>query len=81
MMQSISLLGATLILLPFAANQVGRLSRDSVSYQVMNLLGSSLLEWVALVDGQFGFILLEAVWALVSVLGLVNIYRQRGTTA
>lgn len=77
MMQAISLIGATCILLPFAASQLGRLSRDSVAYQVLNLVGSLLLEVVAVIEVQYGFILLEAVWAIMSVVGLANIWRRR----
>lgn len=42
-MQLASVVGALLILLPFAGSQLGRLSTQSVSYQVMNLVGSASL--------------------------------------
>lgn len=79
MLQTVSLLGAFLILLPFAATQLNRLAVRSVPYQAMNLLGSGLLEVVALVERQYGFILLEAVWAGVSLWGLVSVLRRRAT--
>jgi len=61
MLQAVSLLGAFLILLPFTMSQLNRLAVRSVPYQSMNLVGSGLLEVVALVEQQYGFILLEAV--------------------
>jgi hypothetical protein len=39
-MQTISLIGAFLILLPFTLSQLNRLAVRSVPYQLMNLLGS-----------------------------------------
>lgn len=77
MVQALSLLGAFLILLPFTLTQLNRLAVRSVSYQAMNLVGSGLLEVVALVNQQYGFILLEAVWAGVSLWGLVKVVQGR----
>ncbi len=76
MIQLISLGGALLILLPFAAVQLNRLSSRSMPYQVMNLVGSSALTAVAIINIQYGFILLEGVWALVSLYGLVSVFHR-----
>jgi hypothetical protein len=72
MRQIVSVLGALLILLPFAASQLGRMSIASVSYQLLNLLGSGALAVVAVLERQYGFILLEVVWAAMSIVGLVR---------
>lgn len=71
-LQIISLVGAALILVPFAALQFGKLHQEGIPYTLSNLLGSSILLYVAIVDNQYGFILLEAVWALVSIRGLLK---------
>lgn len=65
--QIISLLGAFLILAAYVANQRGWMGPRNPGYNLMNLAGALLLLWVALVDWRWGFILLEAVWALVSI--------------
>jgi hypothetical protein len=78
MQQTFGLLGAVLILLPFAASQAGRLATTTVLYQVLNLVGSAILTGVAVVGRQYGFVLLEGVWAIMSLVGLVKL--RRGPT-
>ena len=76
MRQIVSVLCAVLILLPFAASQLGRMSTASVPYQLLNLIGSGALAVVAVMERQYGFILLEVVWAVMSIVGLVR-HRHR----
>lgn len=75
MIQILSVFGAVLILLPFTASQLGRLSTQSLAYQLMNLIGSAALTAVAVVERQYGFILLEGTWAVVSTAGLARVLR------
>ena len=75
MIQAFSLAGALLILLPFAASQVGRLSVRTIAYQLPNLVGSATLTTVAVLERQYGFILLEGVWAVMSLVGPVSVLR------
>jgi hypothetical protein len=70
MRQIISIAGALLILVPFAASQLGRLKTSALSYQLMNLVGAATLTAVALLERQYGFILLEGVWTIMSFIGL-----------
>lgn len=70
--QAVSLLGALLILLAYGLNQTGRLRPGNVWYGIMNLVGSLLLAWVAVVDRRAGFILLEGAWAFLSLIPLVK---------
>jgi hypothetical protein len=75
-LQIVSVLGALLILLPFAAAQFGRLTPASFAYQALNLLGSATLAAIALHDRQYGFLLLEGTWAIVSLWGLLKVLRR-----
>ena len=74
--QVIQLIGAFLILIPFAAVQLRRLQVTTVAYQLLNLLGSSALTFVAVSQQQYGFILLEGIWAIMSFVGLVQLRRR-----
>ena len=72
LMQIVSLVGAFLILSAYVANHRGWLGPQQRLYSLINLVGALLLGWVAVVDDRWGFILLEGVWALVSIPPLLN---------
>lgn len=65
--QLISLVGASLILLAYLANNKAWLGPRDRAYNLMNLIGGLLLLWVALVDRRAGFVVLELAWALIAI--------------
>jgi hypothetical protein len=68
--QLVQVVGALLILIAFAAAQFGAMDSHSRAYLVLNFFGSLILAVLAWRERQWGFLLLESVWALVSGWGL-----------
>ena len=76
LLQGLQVVGALLILAGFALAQFRMLDQQSYAYLILNLVGSVILAYLAYVERQWGFMLLEAVWAVVSLWGLIQ--RTRG---
>ena len=76
--QLISVLGAVLVLTGYAALQRGRLQPEDRAFNLLNFVGSSLLTWVAIVDQRWGFIVLESLWALISLPPLLRGWEAGG---
>lgn len=77
MEQVVQVIGALMILAAFAALQLGRISAVSRPYLVLNLVGAIVLAVLALHEEQWGFLLLESVWAVVSAWSLMQVLRGR----
>ena len=75
--QAVQVVGALLILMAYAGAQFGALNQRSRLYLALNLFGSAVLTLLAWREEQWGFLLLEGVWALVSLWGLVQVQRGR----
>jgi len=77
MIQVVSLVGALLIVVAYAGNHYGWLTTSSLAYAVVNAVGAAILTVVAAVEGQWGFLLLEVVWTLVSLAAAVRLVAGR----
>jgi len=73
MTQVISILGALGVLAAYAANQFGWIGPSNLSYTLLNLIGAGVLTVVAVLERQWGFLLLEGVWTLLSLFALVKL--------
>ncbi|MGI6487502.1 MAG: CBU_0592 family membrane protein [Syntrophothermaceae bacterium] len=72
--QIVSLVGALMILVAFALSQAGKLGRKDLSYNALNLVGSSILAVIAVLEKQAGFLLLEGSWAVLSFYALAKFW-------
>ena len=81
--QLVSVLGSLLVLAAYVASQFGYLSAKGLAYAFANIVGSGILAVVAALETQWGFLVLEGAWALVSLVAVVrqkakaNTYRER----
>lgn len=75
--QLVQVIGALFILSAFAAAQFRLLDQSSYTYLILNLVGSVVLTVLAWFERQWGFLLLEFVWALVSAWGILARWRGK----
>ena len=81
MAQLIQIAGAILILVGFILAQFKVVSPQALAYLLVNLFGAAALAASAYVEEQWGFVLLEAIWTLVSAWGTVDWIRRRSITS
>jgi hypothetical protein len=79
--QVLQVTGALLILAAFFALQRRWLVPQSLLYIGLNLVGSAILTVVAAIGSDWGFLLLQGVWAIVSAWSLVQVLRRREPAA
>ncbi len=69
--QLLQIFGAMLILAAYVLAQLRVLDLHSYIYLFLNVAGAAILGYLAFVGDQWGFLLLEGAWALVSIWGIV----------
>jgi hypothetical protein len=75
--QLLQIFGAMLILAAFTAIQAGWLDTRSALYLLLNIVGAFTLAVLAWYERQWGFLLLEGVWTVVSVWSFVAVVVRR----
>ncbi|WP_063813651.1 CBU_0592 family membrane protein [Nocardia anaemiae] len=70
MSQILQVAGALLLLAGFVSAQIGGMTDKSVEYLVLNAVGGALLAVLAFMGRDWGFLLLEGTWAVVSAISL-----------
>ena len=75
--QLLSFAGAVLILVAYVGHQMRWMRARGAAYNILNAVGSGILGYVALRPFQAGFVVLEFVWAGVSLYALTKAFRYR----
>jgi hypothetical protein len=70
--QELQIVGALAVLTAFVAAQLNLMSVTSYRYLILNLAGSAMLAVLAARSSQWGFLLLEGTWSVVSLGAIVT---------
>lgn len=68
----IGFIGVSQILLAYILNVAGRIKKKDLSFILLNLIGASLACLASVLMNYIPFIILEGVWALVSLYSLLK---------
>lgn len=69
-------IGVSIILIAYFMNIFSFIKKDGFLFYVMNIIGASLACYASILINYLPFIILEATWAMVSVLGLVKVLKR-----
>jgi hypothetical protein len=78
-LQIVSFIGALFILIAYAGHQMKWMNSAGAWYNILNFVGSSLLGYVAFFPFKIGFVMLEIVWAGISLWALFRRRQERVT--
>ena len=70
-------IGVFQILLAFALNVLNKLDKSHLIYILLNLIGGTLACLASILMKYVPFIVLEGVWALVSLVALIRYFRTK----
>ena len=68
----LQVVGAVCILAAYIAAQYRLLTQEHLAYLLCNLVGAAILAGIAYHEGQWGFLLLEGTWTLISLRGVLQ---------
>jgi len=72
----IGFIGVFILLLAFLLNLAGKMSKDSLPYIVLNIVGAGLACLASWLISYMPFVVLEATWTLVSLAALIRYFRN-----
>ena len=75
-LQIVQIVGAVLVLAAFVAAQLRLVHQESIVYLLLNVVGAGILAVLAFEERQWGFLLLEGAWTLVSLWGVIQWVRR-----
>jgi hypothetical protein len=69
--------GVAILLIAYLLHQLNKLSKDGYTYIVMNIMGAGLACFASYLIRYVPFIILEAVWTVVSIASLVRLLAEK----
>ncbi len=73
----IGFIGVTILLATFFLNLIGKIKKDSLVYLFLNFIGAGLACFASVLLHYLPFIILEAAWTLVSLVGLFMYFSKK----
>ena len=70
--ESMGSAGVTILLLAFVLNMLKIIKTESLSYLLLNFIGAGIACFASWLIPYFPFVILEGVWAVVSLASLVK---------
>ena len=77
--QILSLIGAFSCVIAYIAHQLTWMDPRKALYNLLNVVGSGFLVFVAFHPFQAGFVVMETVWGLTSLYGLYKSFTYKKT--
>ena len=71
----IGFVGVALLLMAFLLQLTGRITKEGLAYILMNITGAGLAGMASFLIHYIPFVVLEAVWTLISIIALLNYSR------
>ena len=68
----IGIIGAVVLLIAFALLELDKLSRDKISFHILNFIGASLLLVYAFIINSYVFVALNVAWDLFSLYRIIK---------
>ena len=68
-------LGVTILLVAFVLNMLKIIKTESLTYPLLNFAGAGIACFASYLIPYFPFVILEGVWAIISLLSLLKFLR------
>lgn len=74
---SIGMLGVAIVIMPFFLLQLGKMSSDSMWYQMGNAIGSVLIIFSLIYHWNFSSFVIEVLWLIISLIGIFRLLLKK----
>ena len=72
----IGIIGSIFILIGFIIDEFTKIRNNTLSYNLINLTGASILSYYAFIVWSWPFLILNVIWTIVAIVKIVQIIRK-----